>query len=373
MIGDINMVKWHIIGEVFLIIYYCLQSPGVISANYPTTILLVLIYSSLKLLYYLLSRPRVRKGLLLLIISYVICMGLYVDDYFLILLPVNLFLFLPDYRLRPLFYGGAVTLTTLYCNPQMRVGFIFVAVFFGLYYEILGRTESRIRELLSENESLQRKNSGLNKSLARDEDYEAELRHLSILEERNRLAQEIHDELGHTLSGSLLQLEAVRLILEDDRQRADGLLSKTIDALRDGMDSIRNALHGIKPESSELGIHNLKFLKTRIESSSDLKMNLIYDERINMISSGYWKIILKNTREAVTNSMKYAECSVIKVDIQVLNRTVRVEVADDGIGSEVYRKGLGISGIEERTSAVNGKTIIDGTDGFSIINLLPID
>lgn len=367
------MEKWCITGELFLIIYYSRQTLVAESIDLPFIILFVLIYSSLKLLYYLIEDVRIRKALLFLLISYVISIGLFIDDYFLIFLPVNLCLLLLEARFRLILYGGAVILTSILINQQLRVEFVFIAALFCLYYEILRRTESRVIGLLDENDKLHRRNSTINHSLARDEDFEAELRNLSRLEERNRIAQEIHDELGHTMSGSLLQLEAVRLLIDHDRGRADDMLIKTIDALRDGMDRMRNALHDIKPEPSELGIHNLKYLKTRIESSSELKMNLIYDERVNMISSGYWKIILQNTREAVTNSIKYAECSVINIDIQVLNRIIRIEVADDGIGAEVYRKGLGITGIEERALTVNGRTIIDGSDGFSIINLLPID
>jgi len=58
--------------------------------------------------------------------------------------------------------------------------------------------------------------------------------------------------------------------------------------------------------------------------------------------------------------------------VEVLNTLIKVEVKDDGIGCFRIEKGLGLSGIEERTMNLNGKVIFDGSSGFSVIILLPI-
>ena len=58
--------------------------------------------------------------------------------------------------------------------------------------------------------------------------------------------------------------------------------------------------------------------------------------------------------------------------MEVLNTLLKVEIKDDGIGCIKIIKGLGLSGIEERTMNLNGKVIIDGSNGFSVIILLPI-
>lgn len=70
--------------------------------------------------------------------------------------------------------------------------------------------------------------------------------------------------------------------------------------------------------------------------------------------------------------MKYADATVISIDIHVLNKMVKVQVKDNGKGATLVKKGLGIMGMEERTASVNGKIIVDGTSGFSVTMLLPI-
>jgi signal transduction histidine kinase len=59
--------------------------------------------------------------------------------------------------------------------------------------------------------------------------------------------------------------------------------------------------------------------------------------------------------------------------MKVLNKLIRVEVKDNGSGADKIKKGLGIIGMEERAASIHGKVIIDGTNGFSVTTLLPID
>jgi hypothetical protein len=70
--------------------------------------------------------------------------------------------------------------------------------------------------------------------------------------------------------------------------------------------------------------------------------------------------------------MKYSEATNILVNIEVLNKYIRAEVKDNGKGVRFIKKGLGIIGMEERTATIDGKIIVDGSDGFSVTTLLPI-
>jgi signal transduction histidine kinase len=78
-------------------------------------------------------------------------------------------------------------------------------------------------------------------------------------------------------------------------------------------------------------------------------------------------------REALTNSLKHSSATVIKVKIEVMSKLVKMEVRDNGKGEAAVKKGMGLSGMEERAGAAGGKLIIDGSDGFSVITLLPVE
>jgi signal transduction histidine kinase len=93
-------------------------------------------------------------------------------------------------------------------------------------------------------------------------------------------------------------------------------------------------------------------------------------ERISPIQ---WKIIIANIGESLTNTMKYANANAIAIHIEVLNKVVKTEIKDNGIGTPSIVKGLGIRGMEERSGNIGGKIIIDGSNGFSVITLLPLE
>jgi signal transduction histidine kinase len=71
--------------------------------------------------------------------------------------------------------------------------------------------------------------------------------------------------------------------------------------------------------------------------------------------------------------MKYGNASAIAVYIEVLNKVDKAEIKDNGIGTSSIVKGLGIRGMEERSGNIGGKIIIDGSNGFSVITLLPLE
>lgn len=75
----------------------------------------------------------------------------------------------------------------------------------------------------------------------------------------------------------------------------------------------------------------------------------------------------------MTNALKYAGATEILIKVEVLHKLVKAEVKDNGIGAFHYKKGIGITGMEERAGNAGGKVIIDGSKGFSVITLLPLE
>ena len=82
--------------------------------------------------------------------------------------------------------------------------------------------------------------------------------------------------------------------------------------------------------------------------------------------------ILDNAYEAVSNSMKYAKCSKIKISIFVLNQMIRCSIADNGIGCKEIVDGMGISGMRKRIRELNGILDFETEAGFTINMLLPL-
>jgi len=139
------------------------------------------------------------------------------------------------------------------------------------------------------------------------------------------------------------------------------------------MESIRLTLKNIKPAVEQIGINRIKLMLDEYTLNHNIKTVLLHNGNLELIPYSHWKIITESLTEALTNTLKYSDATKISISLEVLNRLLKVEIKDNGNGTTKIKKGLGINGIEERSSTVNGKVIIDSSEGFSIIILLPIE
>ncbi|KOA18203.1 sensor histidine kinase DesK [Clostridium homopropionicum DSM 5847] len=366
------MEGWLILSKFFIVLYVALSFLTAKIKDLRYTVLFLTIYMAINIIMYMFKGKEFNKYIIASPLVIILFASYFTNPLFMMLFPINLFEFLILSKLKP-WIGIVINFILLFLMPvNLLKEFMLVTFFsYALCFIIYDNLE-RIIYLRNENNNLREKNSILARNLSQDLDYQLQIKYTSQIEERNKIAQEIHDNIGHTISGSLMQLEAVKLIMTKDEEKARGMLQNTIDILREGMESIRSTLRNIKPPMQQLGINKLKLIVSEFQLSSGMKVILIYDNKIEKIAHQHWKVINDNTKEALTNSIKYSKASKIEIKIEVLNRLVKVEVKDDGNGNLNIKKGLGILGMEERCENINGKLVVDGSDGFSIIMLLPI-
>lgn len=192
-----------------------------------------------------------------------------------------------------------------------------------------------------------------------------------VLEERAQLSQILHDKLGHNINGSVYQLEAVKLLMKQDPERAGGMVQAVIDQLRTGMDEIRAILRNKRPARHLLAKAQLEKLCDDCRSKG-IDTALITDGDLAGIPEPYLETILDNCYESVTNALKYAKCTKITIRIHVMNKFVRCSISDNGIGCRKVTEGMGISGMRRRIRQLNGILEINSDIGFSVNMLLPL-
>lgn len=202
---------------------------------------------------------------------------------------------------------------------------------------------------------------------------EDEISTISRLEERNVIAQQLHDKLGHTISGNIIQLEAVATLMDYDQEKAKERLLGVKNNLGNGMDEIRALLKSMKPETSALNINKIKTMVQETEAQSNIRISLTYDDVIKVIPYQAWKVIMTNTRESLTNMMKYAGATRCSIDISRLNKKIRIHISDNGKGCGPIKKGMGLKGMEERLLAIGGRLMVDGSDGFNTVMLIDLE
>lgn len=192
----------------------------------------------------------------------------------------------------------------------------------------------------------------------------------AIMEERNRFASRVHDQLGHSISGSIILLEATALSLEKDPEGAKKNLMLTADNLRKGVDEIRMALRQERPQREKIGTNEIKKELERFRVTYEKDTVFETEGELSKISMPVWRCICENLKEALTNMLKYSNGTCFTIKIQCMNKVIRVEYRDNGTCMEEITPGLGLSAIEERTATCNGTAIFSaGPTGFSIVTI----
>jgi signal transduction histidine kinase len=223
-------------------------------------------------------------------------------------------------------------------------------------------SEWKLKQNINRNES--RYKEEISKSLLSAEN--------SMLEEKSRLSQALHDKLGHSINGSIYQLEACKVIMDKDKKACEHMLQAVIDNLRNSMDEIRGILRKEHPDKYKLVRLQLQGLcddckKIGIDANFSISGNL------SDIPQKYLEIILDNAFEAVSNALKYAKCTKLDMKIIVLNQMVRCSISDNGVGCEELIDGMGLSGMRNRMRSVNGILDFASELGFSINMLFPLE
>lgn len=207
-----------------------------------------------------------------------------------------------------------------------------------------------------------------NRVLLEKQDYEI---YTATLQERNRIAREIHDNVGHLLSRSILLLGAARTINQQDSLHP--LLDNLDASLNCAMDSIRNSVHDLHDNSVDLkeAIQNLTvdFSSCPVILEYDMGRALPREVKYCFISV---------TKEALSNVMRHSNASQVRITMREHPALYQLCIEDNGTlhtndfeKEQSLHKGIGLSNMRERVQALNGTLQITGSPGFRIFIIIP--
>ncbi len=192
--------------------------------------------------------------------------------------------------------------------------------------------------------------------------------------ERNRLAREIHDTLGHTLTGLSTGIDAAKTLL----QRDPALAMKQLDILaataRDGLKDVRRSVRKLRPDALEN--HTLKgALETMIEEfvhSTGVKVNFVCHLDSLDFQPDEEDIIYRIVQECMTNSVRHGHASRIYISFGKDQDSLILIIEDDGSGCMDIQEGFGLHHMKERIALLNGNVRFYGRDGFEVLVELPL-
>ncbi len=199
--------------------------------------------------------------------------------------------------------------------------------------------------------------------------------YMARLKERNRIAREIHDNVGHMITRVIVQMQAIKIINKDEK------VAKQLDSVSETLDlamtGIRRSVHELHDDSIDLSIAISDIVKTIPDSIDvDVKTSIESPADNNTKSA-----ILGIIKEAVTNISKYSKGDKALVEVVENNSFWRIKVRDNGsnpdreyvlTGDYMASGGLGLKNIASRAGAAGGRaTVRSGADGFEVIATLP--
>ncbi|WP_040203701.1 sensor histidine kinase [Neobacillus jeddahensis] len=366
------MEFWIIFTKLTLILYIAFQSVQAHISHISWIVLTILLYFCVNITVYLFKNSIIKQLLLILSMGLSIWAYFVVNPVFSLLFPLSMVELAAGLTEKKWVLLILPLVPILYIDEMLRPLYGLVAI---LSFMIFTFTSTYSRICLKNEASLdamRKKLQKVTKDLNENTEYIRQSEYTFKLEERNRISQEIHDKIGHSMTGALFQMEAAKRLMETNQPKATELLQNAIHISKDGIENIRMTLKNMKPPTEQVGIHRLKLLVENFNTKQSIKTLLTHEGNLDIITSIQWKIIHENVMEALTNAMKYSHASQVSIDLKVLNKIIRIEVRDNGAGTDTIKKGLGIIGMEERTAALNGKIIVDSSHGFSVTTLLPI-
>jgi len=231
-----------------------------------------------------------------------------------------------------------------------------------LHDELEVRVHERTAELAQANEALQREMT---------ERIRAEAQQLTaVMEERTRIAREIHDTLAQGLAGIVIQLETADYCLEHDVTAARERIHKARELARDSLIEARNSVWALRPRVLEDG--NLQTaiaaLIERLPHEDSVTIDFAPQGIIYPLAPGTEHDLLRLCQEAINNALKHANARQIHVALLFTPAQVELRVEDDGQGFDTFQRGakrnsFGLLIMEERVAHIGGQLVLTSQVG----------
>lgn len=242
-------------------------------------------------------------------------------------------------------------------GPGLRngLGTFAAAAFTAVVTELLQREQRARGELAEANRQLR--------------GYAAQAEELATTKERNRLARDIHDGLGHHLTVVQMQVQAARAVLASDPGRADEVLAKAQEQASAALAEVRRSVAALREPRSAPPLPAALSALAAEASAAGVPTEVSVSGTVRQLSAEAEESLFRAAQEGLTNVRKHAGAGSARVLLEYCpGGSVRLEVRDDGRGIPEPRAGaddagFGLLGLRERAAALGGRLYVQSAPG----------
>ncbi|MBM7659896.1 signal transduction histidine kinase [Bacillus mesophilus] len=256
----------------------------------------------------------------------------------------------------------AIVLPLSSFNLSIIEGFFFFALGCGVWKVI--DTQQKMKHLLEENERQRRVL----------EEYTKQVETITLLEERNRMARELHDTVGHTLTSVIMGLDAVAYLINSSPEEATKNINQLRVVSRNGLEEVRNQIHHIVP-SHERETLSEQLKKIANEFSLHTGTSITFEGKGPevIVPLPFLTTLVRCLQESLTNAKRHGGATQIHITLTFEAEEMSLTIKDNGSGMDEIQFGFGLAGMKERLEAYQGELKVKSDkSGTMVICLLPI-
>lgn len=271
-----------------------------------------------------------------------------------------------------------------YYNPMTQSFFtmleclmVCMNILMFVLYMILLFTDQK-----AENERIRKLNEQLNQANDQLRDYAENMERMTEMRERNRLAREIHDTLGHTLTGIIMGADASLALLDVAPEESRKRIQVVAQTARNGLTDVRRSIKALRPDALEHYslVQALEDLVENFRLTTSAQITYCQEAGELSLASDEEDSLYRVVQEGLTNAVRHGKADRIEIRVTRTGGVVAVCVRDNGTGCDKLEEGFGLRHMRERLEMLGGtlsygnleRDAQDGYTGFFITVELPV-
>ena len=249
------------------------------------------------------------------------------------------------------------------------------AIAFIAYMIIYMRSQIKEKERVTIlNQQLAEANVQLSEMNNQLKDYAAMQKQMGEIEERNRIAREIHDTLGHTMTGLSAGIDACIALIDYSVDETKKQLSIISGVARQGLKDVRRSMKKLRPDTLERESLESAIEKLITETMSTSKVSIEFQSFLPSLvfEDDEEDTIYRIVQEGITNAIRHGHASRIFINFKKVDIWLVIRIRDNGIGCKDIKEGFGLHHMKERLEMLGGSLRYNGKEGFEVEACIPI-
>lgn len=272
---------------------------------------------------------------------------------------------------------SVITLVTYYAIGGVEaLAIVPVYVAGYIFFSTFAQQTARAEQARAESERLLGELQEAHRQL---QDYALQTEELAVQQERNRLAREMHDTLGHRLTVSSVQLQAAERLIAPDPERAREIITTVRGQISEGLGELRRTVATLRaPVEADLALAPaLRRLAAGFGEATGIAVHLDLPEEMPNLPASHRHAFYRGAQEGLTNIQKHAAATDAWVTLARRNGAVALTICDNGVGLDASAgdaPGFGLQSLHERAVQLDGTLDISTRPGggVEIVMTLPL-